>query len=438
MTKRIAVIGLAESGIGAIKLLLRQKCYIFIYDDNSQKLKETAREYNFPILSGGDIGGLALAVVSPGVRDDSTIMRALKRCKVKIISELELGYRFLKSDMIAVTGTNGKTSTTTLITKLLNNAAIDATAVGNIGVSLSLTALELTEKEVAVVEASSFQLDKTEKFRPHIAVLLNITPDHLDRHGDMKGYIAAKSKIFENCGRNDYAVINGDDAHALSATEKILCKKYHFSVMKDVENGAYIKDGKVFFAEGGESIEICKASNLGNTHSDNALATICVCGILRIPFSIALKTLQRFSPASYTVEKIYEKDSLKIFNDSKGTNTAATMSAIDLMVGETVLIMGGREKGEDYTDFFRLSKDKISRYIFFGENAAKLKVIAEACGVPSFTLCSELKEAFFEATQAVFQGNILFSPACASFDQFSDYKARGEAFNQIVSDFYEK
>lgn len=433
----VAVIGLGKSGVAAMKLLIRKGYNVYVYDDNETQLNKYINTFNVGILTADNTDGLQFAVISPGVSDDNKIIVELSDKNIKIISELELGYLNTESDIIAITGTNGKTSTTTLIAEFLNSSYINAYPLGNIGTPLCEKAEALVKSDVAVVETSSFQLKHTEKFKPHIAIILNVTCDHIDRHKTFEDYIESKARIFINQTSKDYAILNYDEK-ILKASKDIASHKIYFSSNRILNSGYYVKNNEIYYANKGKEIYICDVADIENTCTDNALALLAVCGILNLPYSVAINTIKKFKPAKYTVEKIYDKNGLKIFNDSKGTNTAATINAVNRMRGETVLIMGGREKGEKYADFFKTVRDKIKHFVFFGENAEALREVALNNGVMHFTVCKTLEDAFFAAKSEISVGNILFSPACASFDQFKNYAERGNAFEKIVKKFYEE
>ena len=435
--KNVAVIGLGKSGVAAMKLLIHKGYNVFVYDDNEAQLYKYINIFNVGILTSDNMEALDFAVVSPGVADDNKIIIELSEKKVKIISELELGYLYTESDIIAVTGTNGKTSTTTLVSDFLNLSYINAYPLGNIGSPLCEKVETLVKSDVAVIEASSFQLKYTDKFKPHIAIILNVTNDHIDRHKTFEDYIKSKIRITANQTSEDYAVLNYEEK-ILKLTENIASRKIYFSSNLILDNGYYVKDNKIYFACDKKETFVCDKSETDNTCIDNALALLAVCGILKLPYAVAVNTIKKFKPAKYTVEKIYDRNDLRIFNDSKGTNTAATITAVNKMRGETVLIMGGREKGEKYADFFKTVKDKIKHFVFFGENAESLRDTALEIGVNRFTTCKTLEDAFIAANSEISVGNILFSPACASFDQYRNYADRGNAFEKIVKKYYEE
>jgi len=437
--KNVLVLGAGMSGFASCELLKALCANVYISDHDRFCMERLAREQGVTVLNDDNLTGINLIVISPGISIHSEIVVKAKKLKIKVISELELGFLNCKSPIIAITGTNGKTSTTKLTAGFLTNAGLGAYSLGNIGYPVSAAARGLYEHEVAVVEVSSFQLEAVHEFHPHIAILLNITPDHLDRHRTMREYINAKMKIFANMNKKDYAIINADDKNISENTAKIPCPVYRFSLHKKTEYGTYINKNHIYFANGELLAQVCclKALSESRLNIYNALALITLSGILNIPFHIALRAVSSFMPEPYTIEPVGEYKKIKIFNDSKGTNTGATLSALQRMKGRTVVIMGGRDKGENYTDFFVQSP--AVHYIFCGENSDKLVRTMKKLKLSGFTVCSSLHDAVIAgfAELGTKSGNLLFSPACASFDKFLNYKERGKYFNILIGKLLE-
>lgn len=414
----VLIYGRGKSGNGAAKLLEELGVDYDIIDDNS----------------GEEVfDGVTQMIISPGIATDNPLVLTAKTKGIEVIGEIELGYRHCLADVIAVTGTNGKTTTVELITELLKKSYIDAYALGNIGNSFAEQALNLKLSDVAVLELSSFQLESIASFCPKIALCLNITPDHLERHKTMDNYITTKRRMFLNQTQKDYAVLNYDDEIVRNFNSSIHSDKFYFS-LKSVVRGSYIVGNSIYFKD--DSIEfVCGLDSVklsGEHNLLNALAAVTVAKILNISNSVIEKVLAEFTPPPNRIQYIKTINGVKYFNDSKATNIEATMCACHAMRGKTVLLMGGYDKGLDYKDFFNRIPLKIGTIVCYGANRKQLaEQSAHICGLTVIEV-EDLAEAVLIASH-VRADNVLLSPATSSYDAYKNYEERGKHFIELVN-----
>lgn len=446
--KRILVVGLARSGIAAAQLLIHNGAVPVLSDRKKEEafghdldeLRGTACEFRLgedPVELLNETEGL---VISPGVPIDAPVVTAAREKGVPMVGELELAASLLKGDMVAISGTNGKTTTTTLLGRIFENAGRVTHVAGNIGYPLSAVALESRKEDMTVVEVSSFQLESVKTFHPHVAALLNITEDHLNRHGTMAQYIRLKQRIFENQTEQDYAVLNMDDATLMKMAPKLKAQLALFSRTQPVENGAFVENGKVVWQWKGARRAICDVDQIlipGPHNLENALAATAMASVLSIPAPVIRHTLMSFTGVEHRIEKVRVLEGVTYINDSKGTNVDSTIKAVQSMKSRTVLLLGGYDK---HTDFMPLCKEiiasgQIGEVVVMGETAKQIRTQLEEAGFNAITQAYSMQDAVDKARKlAVSGGNVLLSPACASFDMFRDYEQRGEIFKQIVNE----
>ncbi len=432
------ILGLSSSGCAAAEYLLDSGAKVCIYDDiQSERVEKTAKtleEKGAKRLKKENVMQAVetcdALVISPGIPVDHPLAVAFKRAKKAVIGEMEIAARILKMPIIAITGTNGKTTAVSMITNVLNAGGLESHACGNIGTP----ALEMrcNQSGVAVMEVSSFQLETVRSLRPHIAVVLNITEDHLSRHYNMENYTFLKAKLLKNSTETEYAVLNFDDPIVRGFAEKTRAKIVWFSVREKVR-GAYFENGDLYFL--GEKI-ISKTALLaeGLHNVQNALATIAVAKIMGIENEVIAKSLSDFKGIKHRIERVGQVDGIECINDSKGTNVDATLKAVECMKSETVLLLGGKNKGYDYHKLFAVLKNSIVVHaVLYGENRYELLKSARECGFESFTLCKEFAFAVEIGLKIAKRGQtLLLSPASASFDAFANYEERGDAFVEII------
>jgi len=436
------VLGLSRSGKAAAEFLLKRKAKTYIFDDvkggvvekNIQELVALGAE----VLTREQVEKAAdfcdVLVLSPGIPIDHPTAVAFKRQGRAVIGETELAARYLKCYAVAITGTNGKTTTVSMIEKVLKEGGLNAYACGNIGAPL-IGATELTEESVAVAEISSFQLETLQSFRPHIAVVLNVSEDHLNRHYNMENYVFLKSRILKNATEAEYAVLNYDDPLVREMAEKTKARVLYFSTQGKV-NGGYLLNGELYF--GAEKILSVSELPLDGVHNiQNALATIVVSKIMGVPTGAIANALREFKGIKHRLEKVAEVGGITYIDDSKGTNVDATQKAVACMKEETVLLLGGKDKGYDYDGLFvGLPKTKVIHAILYGENRFRLVESALKNGYKNITVCSGFELAVRLSGMIAKAGQtVLLSPASASFDEFTSFEERGDRFVEIIRGF---
>ncbi len=443
--QKFLVFGLSLSGRAVAEKLLGLGATVFAYDDGAPRIEKTMRYLSEKgCVSALDspenfIRNSDVVVLSPGVPIDNPLVVKAKRMGKRITGELELGYLFSRATFVAVTGTNGKTTTCSLINAALQTANEKSFLVGNIGVPLTSKSDEINALSypVAVTEVSSFQLETLSSFTPHIAAVLNVTPDHLDRHYTFENYKFLKKKLLANLRESEYAVLNYDDEVTRNFAENARFKPVWFSTEKEVD-GAYKKGDELYFY--GEKVFDLKSFTLSGLHNEkNALAAIAVLKILNVKNEDIVKAFSTFKGVRHRIELIYTAGKVNYYNDSKATNVDSTLKAISALKKPTVLILGGYDKNQDFTPLFSALNGSFAVHaVLTGASRFKMLSASEAAGyknisvTPSFE--SAIKIAKIEAKE---KNDVLLSPACASFDCFYDYAERGTEFERIVKSLYE-
>lgn len=439
------VLGLSRSGCAAAEFLLGRKAKVYIYDDvpgeGVEKAMARLEEKGAERISAEQLPRMHetcdVLVLSPGIPIDHPTAVAFKRGGRAVVGETELAARYMRCPVVAVTGTNGKTTTVSMLEKILSDGGLEAHACGNIGTPM-IEYVQLAETAVAVAEISSFQLETLGSLCPHVGVVLNVTEDHLNRHYNMDNYIFLKSKLLKNSTEAEYAVLNFDDGIVRGFAEKTKARILYFSVREKV-HGAYLENGELYFC--GE--HILSASELltdGLHNIQNALAAIAAAKIMGVPSESIARSLASFKGIRHRIEYVGEADGIKYVDDSKGTNVDATIKAVGCMKGETVLLLGGKDKGYDYDKLFvRLRSSSVVHAVIYGENRFRLLESALRCGFDRMTLCAKFDFAVRLARMIAERGQtVLLSPASASFDEFASYEERGDQFVAIVRSFEEE
>ena len=436
------VFGLSRSGCSATEFLLKKGASVYVYDDTmNARIENTAKlleEKGAKRLTKDEVSKAVefcdALVLSPGIPIDHPVAVAFKRRQKSVLGETELACRYLRGTIVAVTGTNGKTTTVSMLTETLKEGGYTAKCCGNIGVPMvEFTGMD--EKEIAVAEISSFQLETLQSLRPHIAVVLNITPDHLNRHYTMENYVFLKSKVLKNLTETEYAILNYDDEIVRQFATKTRARILYFSVKERVK-GAYLEDGYLYF--GKEKILSVDDLSIGGLHNvQNALAVIVASKIMGVKTSEIIKALTEFKGVKHRIEFIAEVDGVRYVDDSKGTNVDATIKAIATMKTDTVLLLGGKDKGYDYKPLFSsLKNSPIKHAVLYGENRYALLKSAQESGFSNLSLCDTFSFAVQIASLKAERGEtVLLSPASASFDEFASYEERGDRFVEIVQTF---
>ncbi len=435
----VLVLGLATSGISVSKLLVNRCAKVYIYDNstnektlkNIQDLTSLGCEFTnnvYEILHKID-----LLVVSPGVSVLNEIVVSAKSQGIRIIGELELASYFISNPMVAVTGTNGKTTTCSLISYALTKSGVSNKLVGNVGTPLS-TAVGGNDEDVLVVEVSSFQLETTCRFTPHISCILNITPDHLDRHFTMENYTFLKSKLLLTLKESEYAVLNYDDELVRNLAYKTKAKIIWISLKEKVD-GVYLQDNKIYSGDE-EIIDVEKLSLKGSHNVENALFSVAVLRLLGLTNEEIICGLTTFKGVKHRIEEVATVNGITFYNDSKATNPDATIKAIKSFDSDLIVILGGFDKGLDYNELFKeiSLKSNIKGLVFTGQNSLKLYEYAKSQKLSNVILVSNFDSAV-KVAYAIAKPNykVLLSPATSSFDEFSGYEERGEKFIEIAT-----
>jgi UDP-N-acetylmuramoylalanine--D-glutamate ligase len=441
--KKISVIGAVRSGVGAAKLAKNLGAIPFVSDNSP-------REKLVPWISKLEAEGISyecgshseyafdcdFIVTSPGVAADSDILTEARKRKIRIISEVEFASWFCKGKIISITGTNGKTTTTFLMAHTLNECGIKTYAAGNIGYAFSEITRAVKEDQFVALETSSFQLDFIDKFKPFISTILNITPDHLDRYDNsFEKYIASKIRITNNQNENDFFLFNADDENSFSTMKNNKVQKLSFSLKKDVPAGAYSRNGKMFFSWFGKTEEVASVNELfikGDHNVANALAVLAVAKTLNLPNRKIRESFKSFKGVEHRIEFVRELNGVEYFNDSKATNVDSVIVALKSFNKPIYLILGGKDKGNNYDVIRDLVEQHVKKIYAIGVSAQKVKNYFQEI------VDTEIKDTLESCVNAAHKeaepGTVLLlSPACASFDMFTDFEHRGRVFKHAVN-----
>ena len=440
--KKIVVVGMGRSGLAAANYLQSQGGIVTVSEKRNQQELESEINYLKVHKIGYEVGGHQIetflatdyVVVSPGVPLGLfPIQRAFSK-GIEVISEVELASRFLSGKIVGITGSNGKTTTTTLVGEILESAGFRVQVGGNIGVPLISLVNSSTEDTINVVELSSFQLEAVPSFRPDVAVILNITPDHMDRYDSLKSYSRAKLNIFSNQLPQDFSVFNYDDPLLREFGDKNISKRYWFSADSLVSRGSYVKKGQIVFCDQGqlESIINIDAIQVRGIHNiENIAAAVTVSRILNCNISAIRKTVQSFQGIPHRLEKVREINGVEFYNDSKATNLASTQTALKAFRERVVLILGGRDKGSDFSILRPLILQRVKSLVLLGEASKKIR--SQLAGTVPLEQVSTMSDAVNTAFHRSCPGDVvLLAPACSSFDMFNNYDDRGNTFREAV------
>ena len=427
--QRALILGAAKSGKSACKMLGKKGYMVYLTDDNQKKLNRVYRDRFMKSLS--------LIVLSPGIPISHPIVEIAKQYGIDLLCEFELGVLEMKCPSIMITGTNGKTTTTLLTHKLLQGFKNGEVFLGgNVGIPVTSFASETKAGDIAVLEASSFQLEYKKRAAAHVAVLLNLAPDHLSRHGSMENYIQSKLKIFDGQTSDDFAVLNYDDKLAVEKALPVIDANVYYFSTKSVVKGCFALDGSIYFNDGNTSVKIADVSDvkiMGEHNLQNALAAILSSLLVGGEPGKIRKNLSEFSGVSHRLEWVMDVENVGFFNDSKATNIASTIVAMNAMTADTTIILGGSDKGLDFDELFLNVPEKIVNFICIGETKQKLLASAKKCGCKNVYEADTLREAVDLGFSLSKNGDaVLLSPACASYDMFSSYEERGKVFINIV------
>ena len=449
--KKVLVFGSGISGESACRLLLREGAEVVLYDGNDRLDREEIlakispeEGQNVEILLGeltgqqleGLLDELSLVVMSPGVPTDLPIVEQMRAHGLPIWGEIELAYVFGRGDVLAITGTNGKTTTTALLGEIMKNYKDSVFVVGNIGNHYTSAAWETTEESVVVAEISSFQLETIHTFHPKVSAILNITPDHLNRHHTMQAYIEAKERIAENQTAEDVCVLNYEDEETRAFGEKTGAQVLYFSSRRKLKKGVYLEDGNII-CDIDEKIPVCSVDELnilGTHNHENAMAAVAMAYAYGTPMEIIRKTLKEFQGVAHRIEFVAEKNGVAYYNDSKGTNPDAAIRGIQAMNRPTVLIGGGYDKESSYDEWIQAFDGKVKKLVLLGATREKIAQTARRLGFNEIEMADTFEEAFAKCVECAQPGDaVLLSPACASWGMFKNYEERGDKFKELVN-----
>lgn len=445
--KSVLVIGMGKSGRAAVCALKHSGADISIQDskkpdDADDELKKIAGDPGITSYLGevpADMTAFDMIVMSPGVPTGLDFVKKAADAGVEIIGELELAYRIGRAKFVGITGTNGKTTTTTLVGEIFKKSGRKSAVVGNIGNPVVSESMGSTEDDWLITEISSFQLETIKDFRPVISSILNLTPDHLNRHGSFEAYGRAKARIFENQEEGDCLVINADDKNALNLSEGAKARLIPFSRRTKCEPGAYL-DGKRIIVKDleGNNHYICDADELriiGDHNIENALAAAAICVAAGIEDEVISEAIREFPGVEHRVEYCGSADGVDYYNDSKGTNVSAAAIAMEALKSNIVLIAGGDAKGQDFGEFAERLDGRVDCLILLGRDAGLIEDSARQHGFGNIYRCKNMEECVRKAAEVAEPGSkVLLSPACASWDMYDNFEQRGDHFKQCVRD----
>ncbi|MGA2856705.1 MAG: UDP-N-acetylmuramoyl-L-alanine--D-glutamate ligase [Candidatus Sulfotelmatobacter sp.] len=449
--KRVLVVGLGKSGVASALFLKKHGARVTVSDTKSgDELRNEIPmllDHGITVETGGHgertFRGQDLIVVSPGVPVDAPPLVQARSLGGSVIGEIELAAQFLPGPIVAITGSNGKTTTTTLAGEVMTAGGFPTLVGGNIGTPAISLAERAQPETVIVLEVSSFQLETIQTFRPKVAVVLNVTPDHLDRHRTFEVYADAKARIFENQLGSDFAVLNADDPTCVTMAARTKAQVFWFSRQKEVPQGAWVREDNIVFRDARSESktpqrEIMQVSEIplkGAHNLENVLAAVCVGMLMGCPPEKIRQAVKNFKAVEHRLEFVATIGGVDYYNDSKATNVDATIKALESFPANIHLILGGKDKGSDYTVLNDLLRQRVKRVYTIGAAAAKIEsqIISAKDGGPELVHAETLENAIRKAHAAAQPGDIvLLAPACASFDQFKSYEHRGKVFKEIV------
>ena len=448
--KKVLVVGTGISGIAATELLIKKEIDCILFDGN--KDLDTDKLYakspilrNVPLILGElskeMMEDIDVAVLSPGVPTDLPMVNAMRDMGIAIWGEIELAFYFAKGRVVAITGTNGKTTTTALTGEIMKHYFSNVYVVGNIGIPYTSLALETTEETVTVAEISSFQLETIHEFQPVVSAILNITPDHLNRHHTMEAYIGAKENITKNQTKEHVCVLNYEDEVLREFSVTCPAKVIFFSSQRTLSEGFYLEDKVIFYAHDGivESvIHVDELNILGLHNYENVMAACGMALSVGVPMDVIREVLKRFQAVEHRIEYVTEKRGIRFYNDSKGTNPDAAIKGIQAMNRPTYLIGGGYDKESEYDEWILSFDGKVKELVLIGQTAEKIKECAHRHGFMNTIKFETFEDAVCYCYEKAVAGDaVLLSPACASWGMFSNYEERGRIFKEIVNNLKE-
>ncbi|MCR4587970.1 MAG: UDP-N-acetylmuramoyl-L-alanine--D-glutamate ligase [Lachnospiraceae bacterium] len=443
--KHAVVLGCGKSGIDSSKLLADIGADVVLCDENDKLVKEEIEEkleHNPKVtvyigkISEELTHNADLLVISPGVPVDSDTVNIFRAAGIPVIGEIELAYRFAQGQVVAITGTNGKTTTTTLVGEIMKRRYLHVDVVGNIGAPYTGAALHTVKDSVVVAEISSFQLETIDTFHPHVSAILNITPDHLNRHYTMENYAAVKNAVTRNQNKNDICVLNYDNEYTRKLGENCKATVVWFSSHEKLENGIFLDGDKICLATDGQVEELMDVHEMhlvGMCNYENVMAAIAISRAMKVKKDIYLDTIRNFKAVEHRIEFVEEKGGVVYYNDSKGTNPDAAIQGIRAMDRPTVLIGGGYDKHNEYDEWIEAFDGKVKKLVLIGQTREAIAECAKKHGFTDYVFADTFEEAFQICVDTAEKGDaVLLSPACASWGMFPNYEVRGQMFKDMV------
>ena len=443
--KKVLVVGTGISGIAAAEILIKKNIETTLFDANEaldvEKLYAKSEVLKqIPLLLGDltkeQASQFDVVVLSPGVPTDIPMVNMMRDMGIAIWGEIELAYYFSKGRIVAITGTNGKTTTTALTGEIMSNYFSDVKVVGNIGIPYTSVALDTTDETVTVAEISSFQLETIHEFKPVVSAILNITPDHLNRHHTMECYIKAKEDITMNQSKQEVCVLNYEDVVLREFAVTCPARVIFFSSQRKLTDGFYYADKEIYYAHDGIEelvIHVDELNILGEHNYENVMSACAMAISIGVPMESIRQVLRRFQAVEHRIEYVTEKRGVRFYNDSKGTNPDAAIKAIKAMNRPTLLIGGGYDKESEYDEWIESFGGKVKALVLIGQTAEKIESCAHAHGFMNTIKCETFEEAIRYCYEHSVSGDaVLLSPACASWGMFANYEERGRIFKDIV------
>lgn len=449
--KKFLVAGAGISGLGAVKLLLDRGSFVLLYDSNENLEKEKIKEQfgkeqekleiKTGILQKEWLQSIEAMIISPGISCEEPFVEVVKQEGVPIWSEIELAWQAGKGDVIAITGTNGKTTTTALMGKIMQDYFESVFVVGNIGIPYTGVVQETKDDSVIVAEISSFQLETIREFHPKITAVLNVTPDHLNRHKTMENYALVKQSISKNQTKDEFCILNYDDKLTRAMGEKITAMPVYFSHKTELEEGVFLREKTIFVHREGKEIEVCHIEDLkllGMHNVENVMAAVAMAVWFGVPVKSVAKSVKEFKAVEHRIEFVDTVNGVDYYNDSKGTNPDAAIKGIQAMKKPTHLIGGGYDKGTPFDDWIQAFDGKVRELVLLGQTAKEIANTAKKYGFHDIVFVDSLEEAVLHCAKNAKEGEVvLLSPACASWGMFKNYEERGCQFKEYVKNLKE-
>lgn len=444
--KNVVVVGAGKSGMGAIALLHTLGAKITLFDGNEKTDIDVLKEQVLEIckaevyvgaLPEEVITSTQMLVLSPGVPVDTEFVHKFRENGAIILGEIELAYQVSKGKVVGITGTNGKTTTTTLVGQIMEEYFGNTFVVGNIGNPYTLEALKTTDESVTVAEISSFQLETALDFKPHVSAILNVTPDHLNRHHTMENYAKAKEAIAAKQTKDEFCILNYENEYTKEFGERCNATVVYFSSQRKLENGYYLEGEEIVFAKDGKVTTLMNIHDMnlvGICNVENVMAAIAISYCMGVPYANILDTVRRFKAVEHRIEFVATKKGVDYYNDSKGTNPDAAIQGIKAMCKPTILIGGGYDKENEYDEWIEAFDNKVKLFVLIGQTREKIAKCAREHGFTDIVMADTFEEAMDICIDNAKEGDaVLLSPACASWGMFPNYEVRGQIFKEIVN-----